>query len=79
MINKNKTLTVGHLLQMLADGRITVDTPVAFLTHSNTHSDIRGIVATELMFFKNGEKAVVFSSGDCCASTDEIVSTSEVF
>lgn len=79
MINKDKTLTVGNILQMLADGRITVDTPVAFLTYSNTHTDIRGVVATELVHFKNGEKAVVFSSGDCCASTDEIMSTSEVF
>ena len=77
MIDKDKTLTVGTLLAMLADGRITRDTPIAIF---NPGPDtLVGLIALELLTFDDGARAVTLYPGQPCAKLNDIVSSSEVF
>lgn len=57
MINKDNTLTVGHLLKALSDGRITQDMPIGVVVYGDTK--ILGVVAHEIHTYKDGSKVFV--------------------
>lgn len=75
MINKDKTLTVGDLLKMLADGRVTVDMPVAVLCGNS----VTGIVAAEIVTFQDESKGFLVYTGQPCESVINIASSAEIF
>lgn len=77
MINKDKTLTVGDLLKMLANGRVTVDMPVAiFLDHPCC---MVGITAVEIITFDDDSKGLTIYTGEPCADLSRACSAAEVF
>lgn len=76
MINKDKTVTVAELMSALADGRITMDMPIAIY---DAEGAIRGVNAFELQTMKDGAKCLTFFVGAPCASVSDVESTSEVF
>jgi hypothetical protein len=77
MINRDETITIGTLLKMLADGRITADMPVTF--YDNYSGTVHGIQAVEIHTYKDGSQAVNIFDGAQCAFIEDCVSTSEVF
>jgi hypothetical protein len=77
MINKDKTLTVGDLLKMLADGRVTVDMPIAVFHRSP--DCMVGVVAVEIVTYDDGGKALTVYTGEPCASLNDIASSAEVY
>jgi hypothetical protein len=74
MVNKDNTITVAELMKMLADGRITPETPITFY-----EDNPRGFVALELHTYKDGSKALCFFSGIEVSDCSDIVGISEVF
>ncbi len=77
MVNKDKTFTVGELLKMLADGRITPEMPLA--VWDSNRGVVRGVNALEIHSYKDGSKALTFFEGEPCADISNCVSSSEVF
>ena len=77
MIDKSKTLTVGELLAILADGRISPDMPIVILDEGL--GCLRGVPAVEIITMKDGSRALTVAQYDTCGQTDDIESTSEVF
>ena len=77
MVNKDNTITVGELMKMLADGRVTMDMPLAIW--DNVEGTVRGINATEIHFYKDGSKVLSFFSGAPVSDIKDCVSTAEVF
>jgi len=77
MVNKDKTFTVAELLQMLADGRITPDMPLA--TWDQGQGTVRGFQALEIHTYADGSKALTFFEGEPCADIKHCVSAAEVF
>ncbi len=78
MVNKDKTLTVAHLLGMLRDGRITPDLPIAMFSERES-AVVRGIDAFELYTCKDGSQVLVFFGGAVCADLKDVETTTEVF
>ena len=56
MVNRDNTLTVAHLLQAVADGRVHPDMPLGVVTWGETR--VLGVVAHELHTYTDG--TVVF-------------------
>lgn len=77
MVNKNNTVTVAELLAILADGRISLDMPIAIW--DNASGTIRGVNAFEIQTFTDGSKALTFFDGAVCAEIKNVESTAEVF
>ncbi len=76
-VNKDNTFTVGELLKMLADGRVTPDMPLAVWDHEQ--GAVRGFNALEIHTYKDGSKALTFFEGAPCADIKDCESSSEVF
>jgi hypothetical protein len=81
MVNKDKTITVGDLLKMLADGRVTPDMPLGAVVCDGSKGavPVRGIIACELYNYKDGSKAVALYASDPCGDTKDVESASELF
>lgn len=86
MINKDKTLTVGDLLKMLANGRVTVDMPIAvfhntddFEASCGVSNYMVGIVAVEIITFDDDSKGLTIYTGEPCADLSKACSAAEVF
>jgi hypothetical protein len=79
MVNKDNTITVGELMKMLADGRVTMDMSLA--TWKNGVDTLQGVVSVEIQTYKDGSKVLCFFSdmGADVADIKDCVSTAEVF
>jgi len=78
MVNKDKTLTVADLMQMLTDGRITMAMPIT-MYDPNAHGTMRGLVAVEIHTFKDGSKTLAMFEGATCGDIKDIDTSTEVY
>lgn len=77
MINKDMTITVGDLLKLLADGRVTVDMPVTFWDSSS--GTVRGIAALEIYTYRDGTKAITITDGASVADVKDAAYAGELY
>lgn len=68
MVNRDNTLTVMHLLQAVADGRVRTDMPLGVVVCGQTQ--VLGVVAHELHTYKDGTVVFVIHT----EATDRLVS-----
>lgn len=56
-VNKDNTLTVGHLMRALKDGRISEDMPIGVIVYGEIK--VLGVVAHEIHTYDDGSKVFI--------------------
>ncbi len=79
MVNKDNTLTVGHLLKSVLDGKVTKDMPVGVLTRDG--NPVLGVEAFVLHTYSDGTQVLMVQ---CAPAHQPVAShgaptTAEVF